>query len=205
MPDPTPAPPDRADAASVETGDKPTLSNATGRILEALLFAADRPLSSRALAQVMGERIDGTGVRRLIGELNAAYAAQERAFEIREIAGGFQMLTRAEFARWVRELHKHRRRDTLTPAAVETLAIVAYRQPILRAKIDDIRGVQSGPMLRSLVERGLVKVVGVKDVPGHPKLYGTTRAFLDHFNLKSLKELPGVDALRAEGRTYSFK
>lgn len=165
------------------------------RILEALLFASDQPVSAARLAQVLGKRFDAKAVRKLIEELNRGYEEQQRAFEVAEIAGGFQVLTRPELKKWVAELHKHRRQDRLSQSAVETLAIVAYRQPILRAQIDDIRGVQSGPLLRSLLERGLIKIVGRQNVPGRPILYGTSRLFLNHFGLKSLRDLPKVAEL----------
>ena len=162
------------------------------QVLEALLFAADQPLPAPRLAQAMGRRVDARRVRSLIGRLNDLYQRQNRAFEIVEIAGGFQMLTRPEFHKRVAELHKHRRQDKLSQSAVETLAIVAYRQPVLRAQIDDIRGVQTGPLLRSLLERGLIKIVGRQNVPGRPILYGTSRLFLNHYGLKSLRDLPKV-------------
>ncbi|MGD0999573.1 MAG: SMC-Scp complex subunit ScpB [Candidatus Brocadiia bacterium] len=164
-------------------------------VAEALLFASDEPVPAARLAQLLGKGADAKTVRKLVDELNAEYAGQGRAFEVVEIAGGFQLLTRPEFKDWVAELHRHRRQDKLTPSAVETLAIVAYKQPIQRATVDDIRGVQTGPLLRSLLERGLIKVVGRQNVPGRPILYGTSRIFLQHFGLKSLKDLPRVAEL----------
>jgi segregation and condensation protein B len=183
--------------AQAGKSDKPkvTLANSRKQILEAILFAADQPVSASRLVQVMGKRIDTKALRKMIEELNQEYKTQNRAFEIVEIAGGFQLFTRPEYQKWVAELHKHRRQEKLTPSAVETLAIIAYKQPILRVSIDDIRGVQSGPMLRGLVERGLIKIVGFQNVPGHPRLYGTSRLFLDHFGLKSLRELPQAQEL----------
>ncbi len=164
-------------------------------VAEALLFASDEPVPAARMAQLLGRGADAKTVRKLVEELNAEYAGQGRAFEVVEIAGGFQLLTRPEFKDWVAELHRHRRQEKLTPPAVETLAIVAYKQPILRATVDDIRGVQTGPLLRSLLERGLIKVVGRQNVPGRPILYGTSRLFLQHFGLKSLKDLPRVAEL----------
>jgi len=164
-------------------------------VAEALLFASDEPVPAARLAQLLGKGADAKTVRKLVDELNAEYAGQGRAFEVVEIAGGFQLLTRPEFKDWVAELHRHRRQDKLTPSAVETLAIVAYKQPIQRATVDDIPGVQTGPLLRSLLERGLIKVVGRQNVPGRPILYGTSRIFLQHFGLKSLKDLPRVAEL----------
>ncbi len=164
-------------------------------VLEAVLFAADQPLPAARLAQILGRPFDARAVQRLAEELNAEYQSQGRAFEILEIAGGLQLLTRPDFKNWVAEAHKHRRQEKLTPSSVETLAIVAYKQPILRVTIDDIRGVQCGPILRNLQERGLIKAVGRQNVPGRPILYGTTRLFLQHFGLKSLKDLPKVSEL----------
>ena len=188
------APADPAASAPADDSAPAPLSTASPevarRVLEALLFAADQPVPVRQLSQTLGRRLDARAVRAMVDDLNAFYTEHQRAFEIVEIAGGFQMLTRPEYSRWVGELHKHRRPEKLSPSAVETLAIVAYRQPALRVTIDDIRGVQTGPLLRSLMERGLIKVVGFQNVPGHPKLYGTTRLFLEHFGLKSLKDLP---------------
>ena len=165
------------------------------QILEALLFAADQPLSPARLAQVLGKGHDARVVRKLADELNAEYQAQNRAFEVIEIAGGLQLMTRPEFKEHVAKLLKDRRPEKLSPPAIETLAIVAYRQPVLRVQVDDIRGVQSGPLLRSLLERGLVKIVGRQNVPGRPILYGTTRLFLEQFQLRSLKDLPKVAEL----------
>jgi len=164
-------------------------------VAEALLFASDEPLPAARLAQLLGKGADAKTVRKLVDDLNAEYAGQGRAFGVVEIAGGFQLLTRPEFKDWIAELHRRRRQDKLTPSSVETLAIVAYKQPIQRATVDDIRGVQTGPLLRSLLERGLIKVVGRLNVPGRPILYGTSRLFLQHFGLKSLKDLPRVAEL----------
>ncbi len=148
-------------------------------VAEALLFASDEPVPAARMAQLLGRgarREDGAEVGGRSSTPSTPRRA--RAFEVVEIAGGFQLLTRPEFKDWVAELHRHRRQEKLTPSAVETLAIVAYKQPIQRATVDDIRGVQTGPLLRSLLERGLIKVVGRQNVPGRPILYGTSRLFL---------------------------
>jgi segregation and condensation protein B len=133
---------------------------------------------------------DGRQVRGLIRRLSRQYDEQGRAFAVEEIAGGFQLLTRPEFGLWISRLHSRQQSDSLSKAALETLAIVAYRQPITRAEVDDIRGVQCGPVLRGLVDRRLIKVVGRSEELGRPLLYGTTRRFLEVFGLKSLSELP---------------
>jgi segregation and condensation protein B len=159
------------------------------RIVEALLFSSDRPVTTRRLAEMSGAR-DGRQVRGLIRRLSREYDEQGRAFRVEEIAGGFQLLTRAEYGPWISRLHSRQQSDSLSKAALETLAIVAYRQPITRAEVDDIRGVQCGPMLRALVDRRLAKVVGRSEELGRPLLYGTTKRFLEVFGLKSLSELP---------------
>jgi len=183
-----------------ERAREPSSAEETARIVEALLFAADSPVSAGRLAQVLGRRADVRTVRKIIEALNGFYAEHRRPYEVVEIGGGYQLLTRPEYKKWVAALHRHRRMEKLSPSAVETLALVAYKQPISRAAIDDIRGVQSGPLLRSLVDRGLIKVVGCLNVPGRPRLYGTTRLFLEQFGLASLKELPKLQELAPAGR-----
>jgi len=165
------------------------------RILEALLIATDQPVSAARLARVLGGGVDSRRVRKLMQTMREEYDAQGRAFQIEEIAEGFQILTRPEFHEWVAKLRKTRREERLTPSAIETLAIVAFKQPVLRAEIDDIRGVHCGPLLRGLIEKSLVKIVGRQNAPGRPILYGTTRRFLQVFGLKSIKDLPKLGAL----------
>ncbi|HRU06540.1 MAG TPA: SMC-Scp complex subunit ScpB, partial [Candidatus Brocadiia bacterium] len=169
----------------------------TKAVLEALLVAADQPVSAARLAAILGRGVDTRKVRKLIEALRGEYDAQGRAFQIEEIAEGFQILTRPEYHDWVAELRRGRREERLTASAVETLAIVAFKQPVLRAEVDDIRGVHCGPILRALMEKNLIKIVGRKDVPGRPLLYGTSRRFLEVFGLKSLRELPELGQLPA--------
>jgi segregation and condensation protein B len=159
------------------------------QVVEALLFSSDRPVTAGRIAQIC-EAGDGHLIRGIIRELQEEYRAGGRAFSIKEIAGGYQLLTRPEFARYVKQLHDRQQQETLSKAALETLAIVAYRQPVMRAEVEDIRGVQCGHILRSLVEKRLIKVVGRSEDLGRPLLYGTTRQFLEAFELRSLKDLP---------------
>lgn len=159
------------------------------RLVEALLFSSDRPITTRRLAEVCDAE-DGHEVRAVVMELQEEYAAANRAFRIEEIAGGFQLLTDPRYAPWLQKLHQRQQEETLSKAALETLAIVAYRQPITRAEVEDIRGVHCGSMLRSLVDKRLIKVTGRSDDLGRPMLYGTTRQFLEAFGLRSLKDLP---------------
>jgi segregation and condensation protein B len=158
-------------------------------LVEAVLFAADEPLPIRKLAQVAGLEDAGT-VRRLIKRLRELYEVDGSAFQIEELAGGFQLLTRREHHRWLAGVRRGGADNRLSAAARETLAIVAYRQPITRADVEAIRGVQCGDLLRLLMERGLVRIAGRHDSLGRPVLYGTTKKFLQVFGLRSLKDLP---------------
>jgi segregation and condensation protein B len=128
-------------------------------------------------------------IAELVNELNAFYEEQERGFEIWEVAGGYQLRTRPDLASYVQQMHEQRP-ARLSRAALETLAIVAYRQPVTRAEVEYVRGVDVGPILRGLVERKLVRIAGHRDVPGRPILYATTRRFLEVFGLEHLRDLP---------------
>jgi len=157
--------------------------------IEALLFAAVEPLPLKRLKELL--RIeDGRVVREALDALAAEYAAAGRAMRIEEVAGGFQLKTRPELAPLVARVGRKVESEKLSPAALETLAIVAYRQPVLRADIERIRGVASGEVLRALVERGLVRVAGRAELPGSPLYYGTTNRFLEVFGLSDLSALP---------------
>jgi len=167
----------------------------TERVVEAILFAADNPIPPAKIVSILG-----TGsvreVRKIVRSLNAAYAKQGHAFRITEIAGGYQMLTLPEYNPWLRRLKQTRQESKLSPAALETLAIIAYKQPVVRADIEAIRGVSVGEVLNRLRELGLVKVVGRAEDVGRPMLYGTTRHFLETFGLSSLEDLPAVEELQ---------
>jgi segregation and condensation protein B len=163
--------------------------------LEAILFLAEEPLHSRKLAQ-LADLADGTQARTLVRRLNACLQSSGAAFRVDEIAGGFQLLTLPQFAPWLRRLLGGRAEERLSGPALETLAIIAYRQPILRAEVEAIRGVQSGEMLRQLLERDLIRIAGRSEELGRPFLYATTRRFLQMFGLRSLDELPPVPGLR---------
>ena len=166
--------------------------------VEVVLLLAREPLSSRRVAQLAGLE-DGTAARTLIRRLNDLYDAAGRAFRAEEIAGGYQLLTRPRFAPWVRRLAGGGAEVRLSQPAMETLAVVAYRQPVLRAEIEGVRGVQCGEILRQLMERGMVRIVGRADELGRPILYGTTRKFLQVFGLRHLDELPRGAILRRAG------
>ena len=163
-------------------------------VIEAIIFAADRPVSVDQLARMMHE-LDNDTIERLIRKLQQEYDASRRGFQLIEIANGFQMCTRDEFAPWIKDFYTTEISSRLSVSSLEALAIVAYRQPATRAEIEEIRGVNSDSVIRTLMERNLIKVVGRKQAPGKPMLYGTTTDFLMHFGLRDLSELPSVDEI----------
>ena len=163
--------------------------------VEAALFVADEPLTPRRLAQA-ARLADAGEARRLVRRLQTLYEEGGSAFQVEEIAGGYQLLTRPEFHPWLARLRRAGNELRLSAAARETLAIVAYRQPIGRADIEAVRGVQCGELLRLLMEKGLVRIAGRDDSLGRPVLYGTTKKFLQAFGLKSLRDLPQAAELR---------
>jgi segregation and condensation protein B len=171
-------------AAGVEEARELSDAHLKG-LLEALVFASDRPMKANELARLASAPVKQ--VRAMLAELKTGYAG--RGILLDEIAGGWLFRTAVQYAPFVRELASEKP-VRLTRAQVETLAIVAYRQPITRPEIDDIRGVDSGATLKLLLERDLVRILGKKDEPGRPILYGTTGGFLEFFGLKSLKDLP---------------
>ena len=163
-------------------------------VVEAVLFASDEPLTAERLANITESRVKQ--IRRHIENLNEKYKANNNAFRIEQIAGGYQMLTLSHYNHWLKKLLRARSDSKLSPAALETLAIIAYKQPIMRADIEAIRGVAAGEMVRSLMYKGLVKIVGRAEVLGRPMLYGTTKRFLEVFGLNSLKDLPKIEELK---------
>lgn len=183
-------------AGGIEDAEMPGVALETR--IEALLFVATEALPLRRVKELL--RIeDGRVVREAIDRLQASLAAASRAVRIEEVAGGFQLRTRPELAPVVARIGRKVEAEKLSPAALETLAIVAYRQPVLRVDIERIRGVASGEVLRALVERGLVRVAGRADLPGSPLYYGTTNRFLEIFGLRDLADLPrDAEALRPQ-------
>jgi segregation and condensation protein B len=158
------------------------------RIVEALVLGAPEPVSAQKIADVV-PGLEADDARALVAELEREYEEQGRAFEVWEVAGGYQLRTRPEYASYLRLLHRERPLR-LSRAALETLALVAYRQPLTRPEIEDLRGVDCGAVLKSLLERDLVRIVGRRDAPGRPALFGTTSTFLETFSLKGLSDLP---------------
>ncbi len=167
----------------------------TTRIVEALLFASETPLAPAEIARASGD-LTTSDVEQAIGELCREYEREERAFQIYPLGDGYQILTRPEFAPYLERFDSVTRTNRLSRAALETLAIVAYRQPVSRLEIEELRGVNVAGVLRNLQERGLIEVVDRAEGLGRPLLYGTTRKFLDHFGLRSLEELPKPEDLQ---------
>ncbi len=166
----------------------------TESVTEAVLFASDESLTDARLADIVG--VPARQIRQLVKSLNEKYQANGNAFRIEKIAGGFQMLTLSPYNSWLKKLIRVRDDSKLSAASLETLAIIAYKQPVIRADIEAIRGVAAGEIIRSLIYKGLVKIVGRAEVLGRPMLYGTTKKFLQTFGLDSLKDLPKVEELK---------
>jgi len=163
-------------------------------IIEALIFASEYPLSTDRIADIMPD-LKKDDIDRMIRELMREYEERSGGLYLHEVAGGFQFRTRENLGPWI---HKMRggRGMMLTPAAMETLSVVAYRQPVVKSEIDKIRGVDVSGSLRGLLEKKFVRIMGRKDVPGKPIIYGTTKKFLEVFNLKDLSELPTLRELK---------
>ena len=164
--------------------------------LETVLFLAREPLSTRKLAK-LAKLADGTEARTLLKRLSKRYDGRASAMQVVEVAGGIQLLTRPQLAEWIRRLHGASEEMRLSTPALETLSVVAYRQPVVRAEIEAIRGVQCGEILRVLMERDLLRIVGRSQELGRPFQYGTTKKFLQVFGLRRLEQLPPIDQIRS--------
>ncbi len=196
---------DSASMSDIEQhGDSPaaepsrTLSPRAILSVEAALMTSDRPMPGPKLAEMLGD-LSAKDVHAAVDALNAAYESSGRSFRIEKLAGGYQILTLPDFADVLARLSRTRDQTRLSPAAMETLAIIAYKQPVLRVDVEAIRGVASGEVIRSLMERRLVKIVGRAEEIGRPMLYGTTKTFLETFGLANLKDLPKAEDLKLQG------
>lgn len=169
------------------------------RILEALLFAGEKPLSAEELAAVFGaDKPDASRISGALGELAERFRREDRGIQLVEVAGGFQLVTNPRLSGYLKKFYEERDKKKLPQATLETLSIIAYKQPVTRAEIEFIRGVNVDGAVKSLLEKGLVRIAGRKEAPGRPMLYGTTREFLEHFGLKSLEELPALAEFSAK-------
>jgi len=166
------------------------------RILEGLLIAADAPLTIERLRAILPE-VGAAEIRRATETLNEEYEKAGRTFRIAAIAGGFQIATLPEYGAWIQELRRDRPPSRLSPSALETLSIIAFKQPAIRPEIEAIRGVNTDGVIRTLLERKLIKIVGRSSGPGRPLLYGTTKEFLRHFGLNNVSDLPRPEEMRA--------
>ena len=170
--------------------------NNTKSVIEALLFASEKPVELNQIRKAL-DNLDPEEIRRLIGELKSEYECSGRGMRIVEIAGGYQMITFPGFATFLRKMYKDRQADKLSRPALETLAIIAYKQPLTRSEIESLRNVNVDGVMKSLTDKFLVRITGRKKVAGRPFVYGTTRQFLEHFGLKSLDELPKMENFTA--------
>jgi segregation and condensation protein B len=182
------------------------------KIIEALLFSAERPLSPKEIRAIFAEAADEenpgvtepfrnvreTQIVSALEELKAEYDTQQRSFQLAEIAGGWRVVTRPEYAPWLKKLLDEARPHRLSPPSLETLSIIALRQPISRADIAAIRGVEVDGVIKTLLERDLITIVGKSDAPGRPMLYGTTQKFLEHFGLRDIDDMPKAAELRLQ-------
>jgi segregation and condensation protein B len=167
-------------------------------VIEALIFASDTPLAPEKIRVVFPE-VEKTEIREIIDQLVSEYNERQGGMCLQEVAGGFQFRTNPELSQWVKKL-KSAKPHSLSPQAMETLAIIAYKQPIVKSEIESIRGVDVGGPLRNLLDKKLIRIVGRKDVPGKPIIYGTTRKFLEVFNLKDIMDLPNLRELKELNR-----
>lgn len=160
--------------------------------IEALIFASDKPVTIEQIKKVLGD-LDTASVCKSIDELKTEYETQNRGLRLIEIAGGFQMIASGAFAPFLKKLFKYRFSDKLSKPALESLAIIAYKQPLTKAEIESLRNVNVDGVMKSLLDKNLIRICGRKKIPGRPFVFGTTRQFLEHFGLKSLDELPKMD------------
>ena len=170
-------------------------------IIESLLFVAEDPLTIDSIKKVL-DSTDSNAIRNVLNELSSEYEARKGGFFLREVAGGYQIRTRPEYSQWIKRLLRPNPLR-LSNAALETLAIVAYKQPVIRSDIEHLRGVDCGGILRMLLERKLIRVVGRKEIPGRPMIYTTTKKFLELFELKDLKDLPSPKEIEELGNSSS--
>jgi segregation and condensation protein B len=170
----------------------------TKAAIEAMLFASDRPLMLDQIRRVL-DNLDVTAIRATVDELQKEYELSNRGIRIFEVAGGFQMIANPIFAIFLKKLFRSGRTDRLSKSAMETLAIIAYKQPLSKLEIESLRQVNVDGVMSTLEERDLIRVTGRKKTPGRPKVYGTTRKFLEYFGLKSLEDLPKLENVRVPG------
>lgn len=160
--------------------------------IEALIFASEKPITIEQIKKVL-DNLDTLTINKIIDELKNDYEVANRGIRIVEVAGGFQMITSAAFAPFLKKLFKSRYADKLSKPALESLAIIAYKQPLTKSEIESLRNVNVDGVMKNLIDKNLIRVCGRKKVAGRPFVFGTTREFLEHFGLKSLADLPKIE------------
>jgi len=170
--------------------------NTARSIIENILFIADSPITQEKIGEVFNGEMNKAEIKGILDELKADYNG--RGVQLVEIAEGYQLCTRPEYAEWIKKFYKIDKGSKLSHASLETLSIIAYKQPITRIEMEEIRGVDSGGVVKTLSEKNLIKNMGRKKVPGRPMMYGTTRKFLEYFGLKSLTDLPTLEELKED-------
>ncbi len=161
-------------------------------VIESLLLVSEKPLLLEQIKEVL-EGIDAKTIQSLIQELKLEYENRKSGISIIEIAGGYQMSTSSDYAPYLKKFYNIKHKEKLSTPSLETLAIIAYKQPLTRLEIESIRGVNVDGVIKTLLEKGVIRIAGRKDAPGRPFVYGTTRQFLEYFGLKSLDELPEIE------------
>ena len=196
-----------AENASLENGsaslrttqvEGPLEGRELAAVLEALLFVSPEPVPVSRLTTAIGH-VSKAEVEQALKRLEEDLAQDSRGIQLAKLAGGYRLVTKPEFAPWLKRLDKAKTAQKLSRSALESLAIIAYKQPLVRAEIEEIRGVETSGVLRTLLERKLVRIVGRKEVPGRPIMYGTTKFFLEHFGLHDLSQLPPLREFKELG------
>jgi len=164
-------------------------------VIEALLFASEKPLTLEQIKNVL-DSLETDQIRGVLEELKSEYEKANRGMRITEIAGGFQMITASVFAPFLKKLYKERHVERLSRPALETLAIIAYKQPVTRLEIESLRNVNVDGVVKHLLDKNLIRIAGRRKAPGRPFVFGTTRQFLEYFGLKSLEELPKMEEFK---------
>ena len=190
------------EAAALSSVSDPALSDmrALKGILEALLFVTAEPIPVTRFMALLGA-VTKQEVDRALASLREDYEQEGRGLQLAEVAGGYRIVTKAEFAPWLKRLEKVKAPSKLSRSALESLAIIAYKQPIVRGEVEQIRGVETSGVIRTLLERKLVRIVGRKEEPGRPIMYGTTKLFLEHFGLRDLSQLPPLREFKELGES----
>ncbi len=160
-------------------------------VIESVLFVADEPLTVERMTELFDGELDKKTIVEIMERISESYDG--RPIQLIEVANGYKLCTKPEYGEWIKKFFREERKRTLSQAALETLAIIAYRQPITTPEIEEIRGVDVSGVLKNLLEKNLVKIMGRKDVIGRPMVYGTTQRFLEHFGLKSLSDMPSLE------------